>query len=77
MSHVHVKINFSFGIDSWNRCLSVHKRLQIWALYVFLTVGKNGHSEYEHIRRKTFKKLHILEKYVKFKAFYSIKSTVQ
>ena len=32
MSHVHVKINFSFGIDSWNRCLSVHKRLQIRAL---------------------------------------------
>jgi hypothetical protein len=31
MSHVHVKINFSFGIDSWNRCLSVHKRLQIRA----------------------------------------------
>jgi hypothetical protein len=29
MSHVHVKINFSFGIDSWNRCLGVHKRLQI------------------------------------------------
>jgi hypothetical protein len=34
MSHVHVKINFSFGIDSWNRCLSVHKRLQIRALEV-------------------------------------------
>ncbi len=32
MSHVHVKINFLFGIDSWNRCLSVHKRLQIRAL---------------------------------------------
>ncbi len=32
MSHVHVKINFSKGIDSWNRCLSVHKRLQIRAL---------------------------------------------
>jgi hypothetical protein len=32
MSHVHVKINFSYGIDSWNRCLSVHKRLQIRAL---------------------------------------------
>jgi hypothetical protein len=32
MSHVHVKINFSLGIDSWNRCLSVHKRLQIRAL---------------------------------------------
>ncbi len=31
MSHVHVKINFSYGIDSWNRCLSVHKRLQIRA----------------------------------------------
>ncbi len=31
MSHVHVKIIFSFGIDSWNRCLSVHKRLQIRA----------------------------------------------
>jgi hypothetical protein len=31
MSHVHVKINFSKGIDSWNRCLSVHKRLQIRA----------------------------------------------
>ncbi len=34
MSHVHVKINFSFGIDSWNRCLSVHKRLQIRALII-------------------------------------------
>jgi hypothetical protein len=33
MSHVHVKINFSFGIDSWNRCLSVYKRLQIRALH--------------------------------------------
>ncbi len=33
MSHVHVKINFSYGIDSWNRCLSVHKRLQIRALF--------------------------------------------
>ncbi len=31
VSHVHVKINFSYGIDSWNRCLSVHKRLQIRA----------------------------------------------
>jgi len=31
MSHVHVIINFSYGIDSWNRCLSVHKRLQIRA----------------------------------------------
>jgi hypothetical protein len=36
MSHVHVKINFSFGIDSWNRCLSVHKRLQIRALSPFM-----------------------------------------
>jgi hypothetical protein len=34
MSHVHVKINFSFGIDSWNRCLSVHKRLQIRAQHL-------------------------------------------
>jgi hypothetical protein len=34
MSHVHVKINLSFGIDSWNRCLSVHKRLQIRAMVV-------------------------------------------
>jgi hypothetical protein len=33
MSHVHVKINFSFGIDSWNRCPSVHKRLQIRAQF--------------------------------------------
>ncbi len=32
MSHVHVKINFSYRLDSWNRCLSVHKRLQIRAL---------------------------------------------
>jgi hypothetical protein len=32
MSHVHVKINFAYRLDSWNRCLSVHKRLQIWAL---------------------------------------------
>jgi hypothetical protein len=32
MSYVHVKINFSFGIDSWNRCLSVLKRPQIRAL---------------------------------------------
>jgi hypothetical protein len=31
MSHVHVKINFLKEIDSWNRCLSVHKRLQIRA----------------------------------------------
>ncbi len=31
MSHVHVKINFSYGIDSRNRCLSVHKLLQIRA----------------------------------------------
>jgi hypothetical protein len=26
-----VKINFSYGLDSWNRCPSVHKRLQIRA----------------------------------------------
>ncbi len=32
MSHVHVKINFSYRLDSWNRCLSVQKRLQIRAL---------------------------------------------
>ncbi len=32
MSHVHVIINFSYGINSWNRCLSVHKRQQIRAL---------------------------------------------
>ena len=37
MSHVHVKINFSKGIDSWNRCLSVHKRLQIRALNCSMT----------------------------------------
>ncbi len=37
MSHVHVKINFSYGIDSRNRCLSVHKLLQIRAL-VFLNL---------------------------------------
>jgi hypothetical protein len=35
MSHVHVKINFSYGIDSWNRCLSVHKRRQIRAHVLF------------------------------------------
>ncbi len=32
MSHVHVKINFSYGLDSWNRCLIVYKRPQIRAL---------------------------------------------
>jgi len=36
MSHVHVKINFSYRLDSWNRCLSVHKRLQIRARDVVL-----------------------------------------
>ncbi len=38
MSHVHVKINFSYRLDSWNRCLSVHKRLQIRALKFFWTI---------------------------------------
>jgi hypothetical protein len=38
MSHVHVKINFSYGIDSWNRCLSVHKRLQIRAQSSFVDI---------------------------------------
>ncbi len=43
MSHVHVKINFSFGIDSWNRCLSVHKRLQIRALYTNMLSYRAGY----------------------------------
>ncbi len=36
MSHVHAKINFSYGLDSWNRCLIVHKHLQIRALAFFV-----------------------------------------
>jgi hypothetical protein len=54
MSHVHVKINFSYGIDSWNRCLSVHKRLQIRALASECTlagsVGGGGEGGRGHAR---------------------------
>ncbi len=65
MSHVHVKINFSFGIDSWNRCLSVHKRLHIRAQYcppphthtesqtlcVWAVGGRGEGADYDELQR--------------------------
>jgi hypothetical protein len=61
MSHVHVKINFSFGIDSWNRCLSVHKRLQIRAQRKTRQKEvKNGRRLYKIVFDEIFPRANVL-----------------
>jgi hypothetical protein len=63
MSHVHVKINFSYGIDSWNRCLSVHKRLQIRAQLSYAMPHCNRYIVFRFLAfscKYTFNCLHLL-----------------